>query len=77
MVALDTLICIRKLSETTYISYFTVKDNSSQFAHVYMDTNAGRSIMMWNRSDARILRGLRAADLVVDRREEFDWILLA
>jgi hypothetical protein len=74
---LDALICIRKLSETTYISYFTLKGDSSQFAHVYMEMGAGRSTLLWNRSQHRILRGLRAAELVVDKRDEFDWILAA
>jgi hypothetical protein len=77
MPELDALICIRKLSETIYISYFTVKGDSSQFAHVYMEINGGRSTLLWNRSHARMLRGLRAAELVVDKREEFDWILSA
>ena len=72
---LDALICIRKLSETIYISYFTVKGDSSQFAHVYMEMGVSRSTLLWNRSHARILQGLRAADLVVDKRGEFDWIL--
>jgi hypothetical protein len=75
MPGLDRLICIRKLSENTYISYFTVKGDSSQFVHVYMNANTGKSILLWDRSHSRILRGFRAADLVVDNRKEFDWIL--
>ena len=75
MPGLDSLICIRKLSKKTYISYFTVKGDSSQFAHVYMNADTGKSILLWDRSHARILRGLRAAELIVDNRKEFDWIL--
>jgi hypothetical protein len=76
MSGLDHLICIRKLSEKTYISYFTLKGDSSQFAHVYMNADTGKSILLWDRSQARILRGFRTAELVVDNRKEFDWILL-
>jgi hypothetical protein len=76
MSGLEHLICIRKLSEKTYISYFTLKGDSSQFAHVYMNADTGKSILLWDRSQARILRGFRAAELVVDNRKEFDWILL-
>jgi hypothetical protein len=75
MPALDTLICIRRLAETTYISYFTVKDDTTHYAQVYMDAVTGKSILLWNRSQLHILTGLRAADLIFDRRKEFDWIL--
>ena len=72
---LDALICIRRLSDTTYISYFTVKDNTSHYAQVYIDADTGKSVLLWDRSKARILSGLRVADLIFDRRKEFDWIL--
>ena len=75
MPVLDTVICIRKLSETTYITYFTVKDDTAHYAQVYMDAVTGKSVLLWDRSQVRILTGLRAADLVFDRRKEFDWIL--
>jgi len=75
MPALDRLICIRRLSDTTYISYFTVKDDTRNYAQVYMDADTGKSVLLWDRSEARILRGIRMVDLIFDRRKEFDWIL--
>jgi hypothetical protein len=75
MPTLESLICIRKLAETTYISYFTVKDNTTHYAQVYMDAETGKSLLLWDRSQIHILSRLRMADLVFDRRKECDWIL--
>jgi len=69
----DKLICVKKFRDK-YIIYLTVKYNPNIFVHVYIDMAKNeRSVLEWNRS-INILRGIPRKQLILDRRQEFDWI---
>jgi hypothetical protein len=80
---LSKVICVRKVRKLEYMGYFEVKPLSkttkNRFGQLYIhfDKHGGiitNSLILWSNSGKFIINSIKAEELILDNRSEFDWI---